>query len=335
MARETVAHVRRFRAAVLSTIVGTAAIATAAATASAQQREIAAMWSWVDHYYADYAAMSAAPTGPAMDRWLAHYAPFAFFEDPTLGVSGMGHEAIRKPYVEAFTGPLGPVRWTVLRRVTSGDWAVVEGWLDGTQTGKPVRIRFTTWLKIRGGKIVHQIDYLDYAAMERQVAGEEPVSCDGPEAPATPGRGGRDADRALRIIDEFYRRYEAMPILKSPAGVARHVELMTEDFKLEDPTGRLNVDSRQKMQASLRDALATGFHGVCHWEIDRRITDGEWVAVEGSFRGVFKGLPFATRFTTWLKVRGGKIARQIDYIHYATFRRLTSLPNQLEGGRRR
>lgn len=326
MTRSNVEHVCGFRVAVLATIVGIAAVATLAATASAQQREAPSMWSWVDHYYADYTAMSAAPTGPAMDKWLAHYAPYAFFEDPTAGLSGMGHDQIRTPYVEAFTGPLGPMRWTILRRVTSGEWAVVEGWLDGTQTGKPVHTRFTTWLKIRDGKIVHQIDYLDYGAMKRQVAGEEAVSRVGLEAPATPGRGARNADRALRITDEFYRRYEAMPLLKSPAGIARYVELLTEDFKLEDPTGRLTYDSRQKMHASLKDALATGDFELFHWEIDRRVMDGEWVALEGSWRGVYQGRPFATRFTTWLQMRGDKIARQIDYLDYATFRRLTSPP---------
>jgi ketosteroid isomerase-like protein len=284
------------------------------------------MWTWVAQYYADYTAMSAAPAGPAMDRWLAHYAPYAFFEDPTNGLSGMGHDQIRKPYVEGFTGPLGPVHWTILRRATSGDWTAIEGWLDGTENGKPFHIRFTTWLKIRDGRIVHQIDYLDYAAIERQVAGEEAVSRYGLEPPATPGRTGHDADRALRLGDEFYRRYEAMPSLASLAGLARYVDLLTEDFKLEDLTGRLTCDSREEMHASLKDALATGNYGAFHWEIDRRITDGEWVALEGTWRGVYKDRPFATRFTTWLQVRGDRIARQIDYLDYATFRRLTSPP---------
>jgi ketosteroid isomerase-like protein len=324
MTRSRVAHVRRLRVTVLSAIGAIAAGVTVAVTAPAQRRDVSEMWSWIDQYYADYTAMSAAPTGPAMDKWLAHYAPYAFFEDPTAGLSGLGHDRIRKPYVDAFTGPLGPVHWTILRRVTSGDWTAVEGWLDGTQTGKPVHTRFTTWLKIRDGKIVHQIDYVDYAAIERQVAGEEAVSRSGLEARATPGRGGRDADRALRLTDEFYRRYEAMPVAASPAGLARYVELLTADFKLEDPTARLTYDSRDKMHASLKDALATGTYGIFHWEIDRRITDGEWVAVEGSWRGVYNGRPFATRFTTWLQVRGDRIARQIDYLDYATFRRHTS-----------
>src|SRR5215212_4644878 len=52
--------------------------------------------AWVDDYYAEYSAMSAAPTGPAMDKWLARYAPFTFFEDPTLGAGVVGRDTIRK-----------------------------------------------------------------------------------------------------------------------------------------------------------------------------------------------------------------------------------------------
>src|SRR5688500_4540473 len=155
MVPSKLSRISSVRVAVLATLVATGAAAVAAQT-SAQQRDISAIWSWIDQYYADYTAMSAAPTGPAMDKWLAHYAPDAFFEDPTAGVRGTGHDQIRKPYVQAFTGPLGPVRWTILRRAISGDWAVVEGWVDGTQSGKPLRTRFTTWLKLQGGRIVHQ-----------------------------------------------------------------------------------------------------------------------------------------------------------------------------------
>lgn len=333
MTRSTVARIRGHQVVALATIVGIAAGRPVGSTESVQQPDLAAVWSWVDGYYADYSAMSAAPNGPAMDKWLARYAPYAYFEDPTgaffdgspAGLSGIGRDTIRKAYVSAFTGPLGPVRWTIQRRVAGGDWLAVEGWLAGTQSGKPIRARFTTWLKLRDGQIVHQIDYLDYAAIQRQVSGKEPVPANSAEArTASSGRG--DAGRALRVADEYYRRYELMPVLASPAGLSRYVELLTDDFTLEDPTGRLAYDSRETMHASLKDALATGRHEVFHWEIDHRITDGEWVAVEGSWRGVYNGRPFATRFTTWLQVREDKIARQIDYLDYATFRRLTSPP---------
>lgn len=162
------ANLRRPRRAVLAALAAMAAGVGMAATAAAQQRDESAMWSWLDRYYADYTAMSRAPTGPAMDAWLAHYAPDALFEDPTLGVSATGRDQIRKPYVEAFTGRLGPVHWTIVRRLTGPEWAAVEGWLEGTHSGKPLRTRFTTWLKVRDGKIVHQIDYLDYAPFRRR-----------------------------------------------------------------------------------------------------------------------------------------------------------------------
>jgi hypothetical protein len=98
------------RAALVAALVGTTGDMVHAQPASARD-----VWAWVDAYYAEYSAMSAAPTGPAMDRWLARYAPFAYFEDPTLGQSAVGRDTIRKVYVAAFTGPLGPVRWRVLR----------------------------------------------------------------------------------------------------------------------------------------------------------------------------------------------------------------------------
>ena len=47
------------------------------------------------------------------------------------------------------------------------------------------------------------------------------------------------------------------------------------------------------------------------------------MAQEGTWRGLFKGRPFAARFTTWLEVRADKVARPIDYIDQATFRRMT------------
>ena len=279
--------------------------------------------SWVDGYYAEYAAMSAAPTGPAMDRWLARYAPYAFFEDPTLGSSAIGRDTIRKAYVEGFTGPLGPVRWNILRRVTTGDRVAVEGWLEGTRTGKPFRTRFTTWLEIRDGRIAHQIDYVDYVSIRQQGDGAEPVPGRTSDTAPASSRGRRDAARALGVVDELYRRYEAIPVLASSAGVDRFADMLTEDFTLEDPTARMRADGREKMRAVLNALLAKGEYGVVHWEVDRRLTDGEWVVVEGTWRGMFKNRPFATRFTTWFLVHSDKVARQIDYLDYQTFRRQT------------
>jgi ketosteroid isomerase-like protein len=326
MAGSRIARGRPVRVAAWCAFVRIVVVACVAEPVSAQQRATAPTGSWVDTYYADYTAMSAAPTGPAMDKWLAHYAPYAFFEDPTAGVSAIGHERIRAPYVEAFTGPLGPVRWTILSRATRGDWTAVEGWVDGTQKGRPMRARFTTWLKLRDGKIVHQIDYVDYSAFRGQVAAGATTRWEtrGPRTVLRTPR--RDAWRTLRVVDEFYRRYEAMPMLASPTGIARYVELLTEDFRLEDPTAQLTADSREKMRVSLMNALATGDYGPSHWDIERTVADGDWAAVEGTWRGVFKGHPFAARFSTWLQVRGDRVARQIEYVDHVTFRRLTSPP---------
>jgi ketosteroid isomerase-like protein len=93
---------------------------------------------------------------------------------------------------------------------------------------------------------------------------------------------------------------------------------------MEDPTARLRADGRERHRGALSELLAKGDFGAFHWEIDRRVTDGEWVAVEGTWRGIYNGRPFATRFTTWLRVRGDRIAHRIDYLDHATFRRHTS-----------
>jgi ketosteroid isomerase-like protein len=293
-----------------------AAIALSAASAQAFDARSS---PWIQEYFADYTAMSAAPRSPAMDKWLAHYAPYAFFEDATLSQRGSGHQRIRESFTEAFTGALGPVRWTVLRHIAGADWNAVDGWLDGTQSGKPYRVRFTSWFKRIGGRIVHQIDYVDYDAAKRQVSGSEALPSIAPEGAGSRRGGGKE--RALRTVAEFYRRYEAMPVLSS---TAHYLELLTEDYSLEDPTGRILYDSRARIQKVLNAALALREFGEFHWDIDRQVTDGEWVALEGSWRGLYKGRPFATRFATWLRLRDGKIARHIDFMDYPTFRRMTS-----------
>lgn len=276
--------------------------------------------SWTDGYYSAYSRMSAAPTGPAMDAWLAHFAPYAFFEDPTAGVSAIGHERIRRPYVEAFTGPLGPVKWTIQRCVSDSAWVAVDGVVDGAFQGKPVRARFTTWMKIDRERIVHQIDYVDYAALTgRDSTGYQPL-----RRPVTEKAPTLDPARAIVVTDEFYRRYDVLPAARDAAGVEHYLELLSADFVLEDPTARIALGSREAFGTALRNVLASGRYGGIHWQIDRRVTNGDWVAIEGSFRGTYDGRPFGTRFATWLQVRGDRVVQQIDYLDYATFRRQTA-----------
>jgi hypothetical protein len=62
------------------------------------------------------------------------------------------------------------VRWAVERRATLGDWWAVEGTLTGHSHGRRFSTRFSTWFRFRCGRIVHQIDYVDYATIRRQTA---------------------------------------------------------------------------------------------------------------------------------------------------------------------
>lgn len=297
-------------------------LTTMAGIAAAQQPD-ADLCAWTGRYYAAYSAMSAAPGGTAMEEWLQFYEPFAFFEDPTAGVSAIGHDRIRKPFAEAFSGPMGPIRWTIQRCVFNAEWVAVDGLVDGTYNAKSVSARFTTWLKVRGGRIVHQIDYVDYSALTGTIS-----RADASPAATWPSgsRAISDGDRAHRIAEEFYLRYDALSRATGSSALDGYLEQLTDDYSLEDPTARVTIGSREALRRALRDILDSRRYGAVHWQVDRRISNGEWVAVEGAFRGVHDGRPFGTRFTTWLQVRGDKIARQIDYVDYATFRRQTALP---------
>jgi ketosteroid isomerase-like protein len=293
-------------------------LVTTAWPAPAQQ-PAANLCAWKDRYYAAYSAMSAAPAGAAMEAWIQYFAPFAFFEDPTAGVSAIGHDRIRKPFAEAFSGPMGPIRWTIHRCVFDAEWVAVDGVVDGTYNARPVRARFSTWMKVRSGRIVHQIDYVDYSAL----TGTSRVDTDSAVTWSSDSRANRDSERGHRVAESFYRHYDALPS-STAAGLDGYLDLLTEDYALEDPTARVTIGSRDAQRTALRDILASKRYGAIHWQLERRISNGEWVAVEGVFRGVYDGRPYGTRFTTWLQVRGDKISGQIDFLDYATFRRQTA-----------
>jgi hypothetical protein len=133
-----------------------------------------------------------------------------------------------------------------------------------------------------------------------------------------------DPARAMRVTDEFYRRYDALPAAPDSAGLERFLELLSADFAIEDPIAHIALGSRDAFRTALGKVLASGRYGGIHWQVDRRVTNGEWVAIEGSFRGTYDSRPFGTRFTTWLRVSGDRVVQQIDYLDYATFRRQTT-----------
>ena len=278
----------------------------------------------VDRFYEAYANMSRDAVRH-IDAWLAFYDDSIFFEDPTAHMDGTSRDTVRKYFMAAFQNhDWGPVRFRIDRWVESENWAAVEGVLSGLRSGKPISARFSTWLRFKGDRIVHQIDYVDYGAMTRQLKGEALVA---PVA-AYPTRATTLMTdmAATRRMREFYDLYERVPH-DSAAGIERMFQLVADSVRMEDPTAGFRIMGRKDYRATFEREFLAHSWGPARWVIMHHATSGDWVAVEGVFTGMVDERAFATRFTTWLQIRDGRIAHLVDYVDYPTMmRRQVSRP---------
>jgi ketosteroid isomerase-like protein len=278
----------------------------------------------VDRFYEAYANMSRDAVRH-IDAWLAFYDDSVFFEDPTAHMEGTGRDTVRKYFMAAFQNHnWGPIQFRIDHWAESEDWAAVEGVLSGLRSGKPISARFSTWLGFEGDRIVHQIDYVDYGAMTRQLKGEAPVA---PVAAFPVRATTRMTDVAVtRRMREFYDFYERIPH-DSGAGIERMFQLVADSVRMEDPTAGFRITGRNDYRATFEREFLAHRWGPARWAIMHHVTTGDWVAVEGVFTGLVDERAFATRFTTWLQIRDGRIAHLIDYVDYPTMmRRQVSRP---------
>jgi len=242
----------------------------------------------VDAYYRAYEAVDTA----------AMYAMFhdsLRFEDPGIPLDAKSKreyiDGIRR-YLLANT--LTDVKWDIRRRVFEGDWAVVEGTLRMTVNGVQQRqpTRFTTLMRFAGRKIIHQIDYIDYASMRRD------QYVDG-----------------WQVIDGLYAAADAMKQGDTGA-VDRFASFYADTASYEDPTAGLVGKGRSQIRAAFADAFLSGQWGDMKHTIDRRVVQGGWYVVEGTISGVRRDKKFTARFTAWHRVARGVIVHQIDYVDY-------------------
>jgi len=115
------------------------------------------------------------------DRGAAVIAADCQFEDVARGEPQIGPEAYKRDYYrwrEAF--PDGECK--VINVVVQGDWAVVEFANSGTHTGplktsrgtfaptgKTVKVRYCSVMRVAGGKVVEGRDYCDSASILEQL----------------------------------------------------------------------------------------------------------------------------------------------------------------------
>jgi ketosteroid isomerase-like protein len=242
----------------------------------------------VDAYYRAYAAIDTT----------AMYAMFhdsLRFEDPGIQLDARSKrefvDGIRQ-YLVANT--LTDVEWKIRRRVFDGDWAVVEGTMRMTVNGVPQRqpTRFTTLMKFAGRKIVHQIDYIDYASMRRD----------------------QYAD-GWKVIDGLYASADALK-QGDTAAVDRFASHYADTATYEDPTAGLVGKGRSQIRSAFADAFLSGQWRELKHTIDRRAVQSGWFIVEGSITGVRRDKRFTTRFTAWHRVAAGVVVHQIDYVDH-------------------
>jgi len=138
-----------------------------------------------------------------------------------------------------------------------------------------------------------------------------------------PGRSTPEVDRLLRRIEETYAAMD----------VAAFVGLFTEDFIQDDVNRRVHVESRNAWTKQ------TEMINAAHRQMSRRhygrLVIGEWVVAEiewgGIVRGEAIGVPGRDREYLFsglglLKLKGGKVQRQVLYSDYATL--MAQLPKQ-------
>jgi ketosteroid isomerase-like protein len=277
---------------------------------------------FVAAYYRAFAEMSRnAPGG--MDRWIAFYSDSVLFEDPTAGQSGIGSDTVRSAFTAWFgTGRAGPMRHHVQRIAALDDWIAVDGVLEGVEERRPFRTRFTTWFRLRDGRIAHQIDYMDHETIHRAVRGDTTDLVRLPDRrDATPvGAPARSPRGLWPAIDAYYRAYSTI-VPDTASGFARFFAFHAPEFTLEDPTAGSVAENRDQFHAAVRAAAQRESWEEFRWTILRRAQGGDWAVVEGTLTGRNNGKPFDTRFTTWLRVRGDRLIQQIDYADYRTLRK--------------
>ena len=244
--------------------------------------------SLVDAFYRAYEAVDTT-------RLFAAYHDSVQLEDPGIQLHARSKQELAstfRQYLQQNT--MSQVRWDIRHRVFDGDWAVVEGSVSMTVNGvpQPRPVRFTTLLRFKQDKIIHHIDYIDYATM----------------------RADQQA-RNWKVIDSLYASIAALKE-GDTAAVDRLASFYADTAVYEDPTAGLREQDRQRIRATFAGTFLPGMlRDVTHM-IDRRVVQNGWYVVEGTTTGVWKGQAYSSRFTAWHRLARGRIAHQLDYLDY-------------------
>lgn len=118
------------------------------------------------------------------------------------------------------------------------------------------------------------------------------------------------ADVPAGFVESYYADYNAQ-------NLDRLAAYYREDCELIDPTFDLHYKSRQEIFDAMKMAMPA--YAGFNWRVDRRIEQGDAVAVQGFVSGKFRGRPFGMNFVTVFEFREGRIARHFDYMDAVDF----------------
>ena len=94
-----------------------------------------------------------------------------------------------------------------------------------------------------------------------------------------------------------------------------------EDVHFADPTARLDFTSRDQLASAYTGIMQGRYGGNFTFEVNRTVTQGDTVVLEGLFSLTWNGQKAAINFTTWLEFKDSKISRQLDMFDYGRLQR--------------
>ncbi|GAB4526513.1 MAG: hypothetical protein Tsb0010_09840 [Parvularculaceae bacterium] len=119
------------------------------------------------------------------------------------------------------------------------------------------------------------------------------------------------------LVDRYYSQFQQPGFT-----VDRLLAFYAEDVEFSDPTFEIRVSGRDGVRSLYVDigTERTNYRDIV-WNIDRVLIDGNDVAINGRWSGVFYQCPFDVEFVTLWRLEGGLIAEQRDFFAASTFDR--------------
>lgn len=133
------------------------------------------------------------------------------------------------------------------------------------------------------------------------------------------GSADTDSDSAnadLRaFVDAYYDVY-----LRDGVTVEQMLQYYAEDVEFVDPTFQIEVHGHEGLRQLYGTIGTPEFnYRELEWQLDAVLSEGNQVAINGTWKGMWHNCPFEIPFVTILDIEDGLIARQQDFFAASMF----------------